>query len=528
MAPNDDLSSSQISIPFVFDLFGALFNTLFINNNGNLSFGSPFGAYTSTGFPVSGYPMVAAFWADVDTRNGLGQVWMKQISSNVLAVAWDQVGYYAVQGDKLNTFMIMISDGNDSSMGVGNSVCFCYEDMQWTTGSASGGVGGFGGTPATVGANKGDGMAYYALGRYDAPGDGIQGIDLLDGQTICFTTSNTNQPPVAVGVPQDNSFDLQCDGFITDHIITFSGPEGDQLVDLEVTTTGDISDLVLNIDDSKQTASLTINWTPSLPGTVQLIITATDNGIHGTGTDPKTTELGLNLNYPGPCNSPPIALCQDIKIEATSACQASLSEQELISLIDAGSYDSDGDAITMSAAYDSPFDIGNQVVLLTVTDIYDATDSCESTITVIDNEVPTVDCGDVGVIAPCQVPVKLNFGPMSKANGCPVDIEVIHKKCIFCNGAGKETSRDCVIDGSTIIDSGGVQDHISWAVIATNVHIGESTQLSTEEVCTVCVQNPSADFDPGCSGNGAVTKKNGQKYACEASCPQCELHCSSS
>lgn len=113
--------------------------------------------------------MVAPFWADVDTRDGLGQVWMKNLrpSRNVYLVAWNSVGYYSIQGDKRNTFMVMISNGNDADMGIGKNVCFCYQDMQWTTGGASGGTEGFGGTPATVGANKGDGVAYQAFGRYD-------------------------------------------------------------------------------------------------------------------------------------------------------------------------------------------------------------------------------------------------------------------------------------------------------------------------------------------------------------------------
>ena len=114
--------------------------------------------------------MVAPFWADVSTSNDRGQVWMKQLvpSRNVYLVAWNAVGYYGgLQDDKRNTFMVMISDGNDLGMGIGNNVCFCYDDMQWTTGTASGGTDGFNGTSATVGANKGDDAAYQGFGRYD-------------------------------------------------------------------------------------------------------------------------------------------------------------------------------------------------------------------------------------------------------------------------------------------------------------------------------------------------------------------------
>jgi hypothetical protein len=105
--------------------------------------------------------MVAPFWADVDTRGGLGQVWMKNVTSTVFGVAWAKVGYYKLHGDKRNTFMVMLSDEN------WNNVRFCYEDMQWTTGDFSGGSGGFGGTPAIVGINKGDGIESNLYGLYN-------------------------------------------------------------------------------------------------------------------------------------------------------------------------------------------------------------------------------------------------------------------------------------------------------------------------------------------------------------------------
>jgi hypothetical protein len=260
---NDDESSSQElssdGLSFSFSLFGTLYNKVFINNNGNLSFGSLFGSFTSTGFPITGFPMVAPFWADVDTRGSgtLGYVWKKTISSNVFAVAWDNVGYYSQQGDKRNTFMVLISDGNDSSMGIGNNICFCYEDMEWTTGSASRGVSGFGGVPATVGVNNGDGVKFSQIGRFNSPGSGITGIDLLDGQTICFSAGLEveNIPPVAIGVPVD----LACDEAVDDLAITFSAPESDQTVTLTVTADPGVT-VVTN--DGIQTAMATINWDP--------------------------------------------------------------------------------------------------------------------------------------------------------------------------------------------------------------------------------------------------------------------------
>ena len=76
---------------------------------------------------------------------------------------------------------MIITDGVDPLIPGGN-VSFCYGDMQWTTGDASGGAGGFGGNAATVGANLGDGSNYIQFGRFDSAGYAYDGpYNLNDG-----------------------------------------------------------------------------------------------------------------------------------------------------------------------------------------------------------------------------------------------------------------------------------------------------------------------------------------------------------
>lgn len=144
MAPNDDGSTGLINLPFTFCLYGDNYTSLYINNNGNVSFGAPYGTFSSNPFPDPTYVMVAPFWGDVDTRGGFGQV-VYRIYPNAIYVNWEEVGYYSIHGDLLNTFQLILSDGTDPLVGLGNNVAFCYQDMQWTTGDASQGVGGFGG-----------------------------------------------------------------------------------------------------------------------------------------------------------------------------------------------------------------------------------------------------------------------------------------------------------------------------------------------------------------------------------------------
>jgi len=181
---NDDGSASVI-LSFDFSFFEISYpagTILWINNNGNLNFGTfPMSFYTSSAFPlISQTPMIAPFWADVDTSGTASSgnnVWYK-MDGETLVVIWNAVGYFPDQTDKRNTFQVIISATTSSRLGNGNNMCFCYVDMDWTTGLASGGTNGFGGTPATVGANRGDGVNYVQLGRFDSP----NGVDYLDGR----------------------------------------------------------------------------------------------------------------------------------------------------------------------------------------------------------------------------------------------------------------------------------------------------------------------------------------------------------
>lgn len=211
MTPNDDGSTGLIPIPFTFCLYGTNYNSLYINNNGNVSFGISYPTFSSNPFPDPSFVMVAPFWADVDTR-GTGTVQYK-ITPTAMYVNWEGVGYYSSMTDKVNTFQLIITDGTDPVLPAGNNIAFCYGDMQWTTGSASGGVGGFGGTttgasPATVGINKGDGVNYLQIGRFDKPGvsyDGgygsDDGVSWLDNQSFYFNScSSTNIAPIASGL----------------------------------------------------------------------------------------------------------------------------------------------------------------------------------------------------------------------------------------------------------------------------------------------------------------------------------------
>lgn len=309
----DDGSQGPIAIPFNFCLYGVNYTQFYLNINGNVTFDQAYGTFSSVPFPSNQYVMVAPFWGDVDL-GGTGTIYYK-ITPTAVYVNWEQVGYYSSQVDKLNTFQLILTDGTDPIIPSGNNIAFCYGDMQWTTGAASGGVGGFGGTPATVGVNKGDGIDYLQIGRFDQPGsvyDGPvgnpDGVDWLDNQSLYFNVcAAVNIPPIfgdfgiggAAGVGGGNN----CVGGDTVRICgigdgdtlilnpSFLAPEAGQTVTVTANFNG-------------MTGGSIISSSPGNPGSAGIMIVgdATNAGYHvidiiGTddGTPIQTTTVSLTI-----------------------------------------------------------------------------------------------------------------------------------------------------------------------------------------------------------------------------------------
>jgi VCBS repeat-containing protein len=95
----------------------------------------------------------------------------------VVTITWDDVGYFNSQTNLLNAFQLQLIDRGDGNF----DIVFRYEDINWTTGSASGGSGGLGGTPARAGYTAGDGNpAHY----FELAGSGTQNPMLALEDTV--------------------------------------------------------------------------------------------------------------------------------------------------------------------------------------------------------------------------------------------------------------------------------------------------------------------------------------------------------
>jgi hypothetical protein len=181
LTADDDANSSDLEpIGFPINIFPTTENPgpwegLYVNNNGNVTVGTPSGTYTplplqSSAEQIYGLvALLAPFWGDVDTRlaadpetaNGSKVVTYGQGQVDgrpAFGVNWANVGYYTYSGgatDKLNSFQLVMIDRSNIGSSGDFDVEFNYNQMLWETGEASGGSEGYGGTPARVGITNG-------------------------------------------------------------------------------------------------------------------------------------------------------------------------------------------------------------------------------------------------------------------------------------------------------------------------------------------------------------------------------------
>jgi hypothetical protein len=309
---NDDASSTPITLPFTFNFYGMNSSTVYINNNGNISFNTYYSQFTANPFPDPSYNMIAPFWGDVDTRNpsdSCGAVYFK-ITPTAMIVKWERVGYYNAHTDKLNTFQLIITDGTDPLLPPGKNVGYCYGDMEWTTGDASNGSGGFG-SPATVGVNQGNGADYFQVGTFnqptssfDGPYNAPDGVYWLNNQGMYFDIATIgNIPPIIISNNICDTIDVYTGDTTrimnTDSVqfvIGVSTPEIGQTVSATLTCTDTAAfSYVTTMNTPTYKQYLCKFIAANLPtGYHYINIVATDNG---TPAKSSTTTVVIRSNY---------------------------------------------------------------------------------------------------------------------------------------------------------------------------------------------------------------------------------------
>lgn len=191
---NDDGFSEKISLPFPVNFYGQDFDSLFVNNNGNVTFGeSGLSQYTPDDLTTGSHiPMIAPYFGDVDTRNSGSRLVSYGMSpdSKTFCANWLEVGYYNSAADKLNSFQLLLTArGSATGRSAGDfDATFNYDQIEWESGDASGGANGLGGTTASVGytAGTGDDGTYFQFAGSLEPGS------LIDGGAHALNASSLN------------------------------------------------------------------------------------------------------------------------------------------------------------------------------------------------------------------------------------------------------------------------------------------------------------------------------------------------
>ena len=211
---NDDGSTGLVPIGFALNFFGTTHETLFVNNNGNVTFDISLSTFTPFPLTSTNRAIIAPFFADVDTRRGNVVTYGQGTVDGrpAFGVNWPGVGYFSQNISVLNFFQMRLIDRSD--VGAGDfDIVFGYDSIQWETGQASGGnVVCQGGASARVGYSNGTGNPGTF---FEVPGSGIPGA-FLDSN---LQTGLRHQSPlrfaVRSGVPV-TIVDRDGDGVVDD------------------------------------------------------------------------------------------------------------------------------------------------------------------------------------------------------------------------------------------------------------------------------------------------------------------------
>ena len=192
--PDDGVpDGTPVTVPIGFSInfYGNTFTSLYVNNNGNVTFGLPLSDYTPYGLTNTLTEIIAPFFADVDTRVGNLVTFGNDTVDGHAAfgVNWIGVGYFDQETDKLNSFQLVLIDRSDRNPG-DFDIEFNYDQAQWETGDASGGEDGLGGDSVAVGYSNGSALPGTSL---QLQGSLIPG-ELLDNNPggLIHSDLNTN------------------------------------------------------------------------------------------------------------------------------------------------------------------------------------------------------------------------------------------------------------------------------------------------------------------------------------------------
>jgi Ca2+-binding RTX toxin-like protein len=186
-AGNLDDGSTQVSLTSVFgaggiNVYGTSYTSVFVNSNGNLTFGGANTTFNPTALTAVGRPIIAGFWTDIDINKGGEIYWDLDPANGRMIITWAAVAPFTV-GPGRNSFQIVLTNTAAGDL----SVEYIYETIGFTNGNGGTAVVGLSnGTSSQIlaeGSGNAAFMSGYPTNNFDT-GDpnGIFGFNFEGGQ----------------------------------------------------------------------------------------------------------------------------------------------------------------------------------------------------------------------------------------------------------------------------------------------------------------------------------------------------------
>ena len=176
--------------------------------------------------------------------------------------------------------------------------------------------------------------------------------------------------------------------------------------------------------------------------------------------------------------SGPVALCSDVTVAAGPDCTAEAS-------VDAGSYDPEGDAISLRQEPPGPYSGVTQVELV-VEDVFGVEDRCQALVTVEDLSVPRAFCNAPATIADDGVPRQFTATTIDNCGSASASVtgyDCAPPAYTPEWGQPEDEISPCVVawsaDTLTVQETGSAGTLISWTLTATDASGNEGATLCT-------------------------------------------------
>ncbi len=121
-----DDGSALLKLPFAFSFFDSIQNTVWVNANGNLSFGSSVGNFTPEYFPLN-VQLIAPFWADLQKSSIYSNsgIYLLQEESS-LRILYRNMALYDKDAANTVTFEVILKEKSNTG---GGNVSFAYHHI---------------------------------------------------------------------------------------------------------------------------------------------------------------------------------------------------------------------------------------------------------------------------------------------------------------------------------------------------------------------------------------------------------------